>query len=216
MRNSDLENVEKTLKALESLNIKGIFYYDISVLSIVKRLNLDIDLVWSQEHATTNYSTINYWNNLGATYTYLSNEITKEEILQIKNNTNSKLIVQVFGYITMFNSKRHLITNYLKYFKLDSNDKIYYMEKENNKYPVIDTYDGTEVYTSKILNAFDEYLEFESNNIEYACFNSFLIDDDKFIEVLRNYDEGINKVDIILGYNTFEGFMNTKTVYKVK
>ena len=53
MFNNDLKQLEDVLIKLSNFNIAGVLYYDISVLSIVKRLKLNIHLVWSQEHLTT-------------------------------------------------------------------------------------------------------------------------------------------------------------------
>ena len=90
LHNSDLKKVKEILINLNNYNIKGVLYYDVAILSIYNSLNLNYDLVWSQEHLTTNYSTINYWNNLGVNYTYLSSDITEEEIIDISKNTKSK------------------------------------------------------------------------------------------------------------------------------
>ena len=57
MHKDDLDNLESVLSKL--VNVKGIFFYDIGVLNMVKRMNLGIDLVIAQEHSNTNYSTIN-------------------------------------------------------------------------------------------------------------------------------------------------------------
>ena len=116
MHNSDLTKLKEILIDLNNYNIKGVLYYDVAVLNIYRLLDLNYDLVWSQEHLTTNYNTINYWNSFGVNYTYLSSDITEEEIIEISKNTKSKLIVNLFGYLPMFVSKRHIVKNYLEYF----------------------------------------------------------------------------------------------------
>ena len=68
MHNSDLNHVESILLELNNYSIKGVLFYDIGVLNIYNRLNLNYDLVWAQEHLTTNFNTINYWNSKGAKY----------------------------------------------------------------------------------------------------------------------------------------------------
>ena len=114
MFNNDLKQLEDVLIKLSNFNIAGVLYYDISVLSIVKRLKLNIHLVWSQEHLTTNYLTCNFYKDRGCKYTYLSGEITLKEILEIREKTDMKLIVPIFGYLPMFASIRHIVNNYLE------------------------------------------------------------------------------------------------------
>ena len=107
MHNNDLETLEATMKSLK--NINGILYYDAAVVAIYNEINPIYDLVWSQEHMTTSSVTCNYWEEKGAKSVYLSGDITLEEILNIRNSTDMKLIVPIFGYLPMFVSKRQLV-----------------------------------------------------------------------------------------------------------
>lgn len=209
MINSDIEELKKLLKEIDELNIKGIFYADTCFINLKKELNLKTDLVWSNEHLTTNYSTINFWLDYGVKYTYLSCEITKEEIKKISKNTDSKLIVPIFGHLPMFVSFRHAVKNYLDYFNLKSDTEINYLEKENKKYPILDNELGTVVYSSYILDGYEELQELD---VDYATFNEFNIDRDTFIKVLNRYDGKTKDYNL----NTDKGFLYKETVYKVK
>ncbi len=82
MHKCDLDNLKDALIKLDKMNIAGIFYYDIAVLEYRNTLNLKVPLVWSQEHLTTNYATMNYWYNENVNYTYVSSEITLDEIIE--------------------------------------------------------------------------------------------------------------------------------------
>jgi len=127
MHSKDLELVKEILIKLNNYNIKGVLYYDVAVLNIYNKLDLNYDLVWSQEHLTTNYNTINYWNSMGSKYAYISSDITEEEIIKIKEKSKSKLLITLFGYLPMFVSKRHIVKNYLEYFKLEDKSNINYI-----------------------------------------------------------------------------------------
>ena len=220
MHNSDLDKIKEILIKLNNYNIKGVLYYDVSVLSIYKSLNLNYDLVWAAEHLTTNYNTINYWNSFGVNYTYLSSDITEEEIITISKNSKSKLMVTLFGYLPMFVSKRHIVKNYLEYFKLEDNSKINYMKKEGKTYPIVDNNIATQVYSDSILNGIKSYINI---NVDYVILNGFDIDLNKFIEVIKLF-KSVNKNNVLEYYNkinnmfvnTSLGFLNTKTIYKVK
>jgi putative protease len=220
MYNSDLDIVKDILIKLNNYNIKGILYYDIGVLNIYNSLNLNYDLVWAQEHLTTNYNTINYWNEKGAKYAYLSSDITEEEIVEISKNTKSKLIVNLFGYLPMFVSKRHIVKNYLEYFNLSDNSNINYIEKEDKVYPIIDNNVGTQVYSNNILNGIRSKINLD---VEYIVLNSFNIDIDKFIIIIDmfksvnkdNIDKYEDKINNMFN-NIDTGFLNTRTIYRVK
>lgn len=213
MFNSDLTVLKEILIKLDTLDIEGIFFYDVSIVGLKKELNIKTDLVWSQEHFTTNFATINYWNKKGVKYTRVSNEITMKEIENISNNTDSKLILPVFGYLPMFMSKRKLVTNYKKYFNLCDDSKLYYMYKENKKYPIVENDLGTCVYTDEPINLYNEYDSIE-NVVDYVILNSFLIDEDEFMKVL-DYYKTKQENDVIKKYNN-SFFMHKESIYKVK
>ena len=74
IHNNELEILKENLKEIEKLDINGIIFYDIALIELKKELNLKTDLVWHQEHLTTNYATANYYYDKGVKYTYLSSE----------------------------------------------------------------------------------------------------------------------------------------------
>lgn len=218
MHNKDLGYLEEILIKLDKKNITGIMYYDIGIVNMKKRLNLKNELVWSQEHMTTNLSTINYWFNEGVKYTYLSSEITKEEIKDIKENTKSMLLINIFGYLPIFTSRRHLVDNYLTRFNKDKKGNKYYMYKENKEYTVIDDELGTTTYSSYILNGLREYIELDT---DYSVVNSFMIDNiSKVLDIIGscnkdNIEDKDRELKELVG-NTSEGFFIQETIYKVK
>lgn len=219
MHKCDLDSLKDTLIKLDKMNIAGIFYYDIAVLEYRNTLNLKTPLVWSQEHLTTNYATMNYWYNENVNYTYVSSEITLDEIIENRKNTKMKLIVPIFGYLPMFVSKRHLVENYLEYFNLDKKSSKYELEKDSELYPVSIISNDTTIYSSHILNGLSEFKVLEDNNIEYVTLNSYNIDASKFIDVLKIYKnrlyESEKEIDFMFD-NLDKGFLYKETVYRVK
>lgn len=223
IHNSDLEYLKETLLKLDNLGITGIIYYDASVVNLKRALGLKTDLVWGQEHMTTNYLTSDYWYSFGAKYMLVSNEITMDEIIEINERVESKLMVQLFGYMPIFNSRRNLVENYLKTFKIKDTASEYLIEKEGKSYNIVDENNGTTVYSANILNGIGEYLNLKNNNISYIVLNSYGIDESKFLEVVElfnsvdnnNINNYTKKIDEMFN-NVDRGFLYTETVYKVK
>lgn len=220
--NDELPKIEKLLIELESLHIKGIFYYDVALVNICKRLNLQLNLIWSAEHLTTNYFTINYWYEHGIKSCFLSNEITMKEIKEISQNTKSTLFVQLFGYIPMYVSKRHAINNYLGHFHLDRDSSEYFLFKENHKYSIVDNSEGTMIYSSFILNGLREYLELK-DMIDYTIINGYMLNDNELMKVIdyfsvsnsTNIDDLENGINELFS-NLSKGFLYEETIYRVK
>ena len=209
MFNKDIDNLKEILKKIDNLGLKGILYADTCFINLKDELSIKTPLIWSQEHLTTNYETINFWHNYGIKYTYLSGEITKEEIKEIIKNAKTKIIVPIFGYLPMFVSARHIVKNYLKTFNLDDNSKTNFIENDNHIYPIIDNEIGTMVYSDYILDGYEEMNELEA---DYYTLNEFNIDRNTFIEVLKKY----NNLDSNYELNTSKGFLYQATIYKVK
>lgn len=220
INDNELDIVKEYLLLLNNYNIKGILVYDIGIFNIYKKMDLNYEIYWAQEHLTTNYASINYWNNEGFNGVYLSNDITNEELKEIIDNIDCKTIMTIFGYIPMFVSKRHIVDNYLDYFKLSDNSKINYIEKEDKIYPIVDNKIGTICFNSNILNGINTYIDLD---LDYYVLDSFNIDIHKFIKVIEIFKKvnksNINKYEEKIN-NMFKhidnGFLNTKTIYKVK
>ena len=222
IHNSDLSYLNEILLKLNNLKVKGVFFYDMAVLNLKKKLNLNCDLVWAQEHMTTNSYTADFYFKKGVKYVSLSAEITKEEIIDIRKQVDLQLIVPIFGYIPMFTSFRHEAKNYLSNFKIKNDNQLFYISKEGNDYSLVDNEEGTTIYTSFILNGIREYLELKDANIDYVLLNNFNINDDQFIKVIEifnsvnttnvnNYNQIINEM-----FKTDTGFLNKETIYRVK
>lgn len=221
--NKEIDLLENILIKLSNINVKGVFYCDVAVLNIVNRLNLNVNLIWSAEHLTTNYFTVNYWCKHNVDGAFLSNEITINEILDIRKNTDCMLFVQLFGYIPMYVSKRHAIDNYFKHFNIDNKvaSDSYHLYKEDKKYSIIDNMDGTFIYSGFILDGLRESLILK--NIDYIILNSYCIDIDNILEVVDSFN-GVNdeNIDILedklskMFSNLDKGFLHEETIYRVK
>lgn len=219
MHNDDLDYLESVLLKLKDYPIKGVLFYDLAIPSLKEKLALPYDLVWNQEHMVNNYYTINFWYDMNVKYSYVSSDITLDEMLEIKANTEAKLMVTVFGYLPIFASRRHLIDNYLQTFDLKTGTS-YKMEKEEKEYSIIDNENGTIVYTNFILEGLKEMIELD---YDYVVLNCYGVDDEVFMKVLDIYNS-VNQDNIKaltdelykLPLNLTKGFFYEETVYKVK
>ncbi len=220
--NSELDALTDVIKMLSKLKIAGIFYYDVAVLNIVNKLKIDIKLIWAAEHLTTNYYTINYWHRHGAWGTFLSSEITFEEIKEIVQNTDSNLFIQLFGYIPMYASRRHAVKNYLRNFNLNDNSTNYTISKEGKEYAILDNSEGTQIYSSFILNGLREYLQLR-DIVPYIVINGYGLDSEQLLKVIglfnsansNNIEKSITTLQQMFD-NLESGFLHEETIYQVK
>lgn len=224
--NSDLPYLEKALQLIEKLNLKGIFFYDLAVLSLSKRLNLKTKLIWNQDFLVTNYKTCNFYQKEGVKGAVLS-PLLPEEIEEIRNNTNLELYVNIFGHQLMAVSKRHLLTSYFNYINKENNQNIKFMKEKTGTYPVIEEFYGTKFLTKDILNGIRYLNKLKEIKIDYVILDSILIENDTFSKILEYYKEAIYKdvteerllemeQEINKIIPTSLEFFAKKTIYKVK
>lgn len=218
MENSDIENIKNILIELDKINIYGIFFYDLSIIQLKKELNLNVNLVWNNTHMVTNYSACNYYYEEGCKYSYLSNEITLDDILLMNKNSKSSLIFMLLGYPVASFSKRKLVSN--SNFK----DSIIISEDvSKQKYIVFEDKNGTTFKYNKIRNNSICLKELLNNNLPFVYLIEDDIDHDKFIDGLNLTSNFINNtidnnkyvssMKELFGSDT--GFLYRKTIYKV-
>lgn len=204
---NEIEELKSILKRLSKLNIKGIMFDDIGIINISNNLNL----IWNQMHHVTNSNTINFWSKQGIKGSVLSTELTLEDFINIKKNTNTDIFVYIYGYLPMFESSRELLTNYFKYINKNMNDNLYYLyESERDKYyPIYEKYNNTYVLED-LIDGIEELKTIKNNNIDYIILNGLLHDNDSFIDIVSSYINEDNRK------SNNKGFLYKETIYKVK
>ena len=209
--NGEIKRYKKVLDELDNINLDGIIVSDVATLTYDLKTNIILDFM----HLNNSYLTINHYYNNGAFGVFLTNDITLDEINEIRKNTKAILFKQVFGYAHLSTSKRSFITNYFNYYKKDKNDSRYYEISEDKKeyYKVIEEDKLTHILSSKVLNLL-KYIN--DINADYFVIDSYLIKDNmefvtkSFINNDIKQNEIINKI-----YNADDGFIDKKTIYKV-
>ena len=229
--NEMLDEVKKLLRKLSKLDIEAVIFSDISIFNIVKEENLSINLIWSSK-MVVNSRSINFFEKRGLYGFITTPQITIDEYIDICRNTKCRGMIKLFGYTNMATSSRSLISNYFKYTKIsrDPSKKYYICEKSTNEYyPVIES-DTTNFFSSRILNGILEYKKLINENIDSnIILDDYLVTENSFYNVIEafvalknhpNDDEFADKLKQVVDSNLFEntdnGFLNKKTVFKVK
>lgn len=227
IHNAELDELNNILKILQTKNISGVIFDDISVYQLVNENNYDINLIWGNIHQATSYNTINTWYNLGINSSITSPDITLNEIIDIKKNTKSKLFVPIYGMFEIFSSNRFLLSSYFQYINKSKEDNTYFINNKiiDKNYPIYEDNNGTHIINGSIMNGLDEYIKILENNIDYVLINSYMIDNidiviNSFKEVRNMYEN--NNIDYQKVKSLSENlgsdkvFLNKETIYKVK
>ena len=223
--NQELSSVRKILLELNSLPIAGIFFYDLAILQLSHELKLTIPLVWNQTHLVTNYQTCNYYFKQGVSYALVSSEITLDEMLDIKKNTDMKLMSTIFGYPIIAHSKRKLISNYFASIQKKKEEKSYEIHESMRQDPYLLQEDntGTTFYYHRLLNGTEPLYSLKDANFAYGVVYDDC-EDEVMNEVICCFQQILNgksdkeqlnsHMKSLIG--SYTGFFYQKTIYKVK
>ena len=214
--NNELDNLLNILQELETLKVDGIFFYDLAVLNLVKENNLTINLIYNGTHMVTNSDTINLYYDLGVKGAYLSNEITKDEVLNMRSNTKSDLFILLLGNPVAAMSRRNLLTSYFVNKNKSKSDLITIKEpKSGQEFLVKEDSNGTTFFYNKRLNLSNVYKELKDSGVNYGIIEQGGFSSNQYKELIKafvNFNK--QKIDELAGHN--RGFLYRETIYKVK
>ena len=117
--NNDLNGLDEYLSTLSNLGVDAFIVSDMSVIKRINKLKLKPEIHISTQESSTNKYTFKFWESLNASRVVLGRECSKEDIIDIKNNTNLELEVFIHGAMCTSYSGRCVLSNYVT--KRDSN-----------------------------------------------------------------------------------------------
>ena len=209
MHNKDIDYLRECLLKVRNKNLH-ILFYDMAVYNIARELGIEDKLVIYQDHLNASILSNRFYNRLGIKYSFITSDITMEELLLIKRNVDSKIMFLGYGYLPMFYSRRYLISNYLKYIDQFDGEKSKYeiVSDMGKKYTIAEEENGTTIYTDREVNLIN-YME-QLDEIDYIVMNSNNIDSDEYLRMVDKFIKREKMDDCYLG------FFDKKTIYKVK
>ncbi len=117
--NNDLNGLDEYLSTLSNLGVDAFIVSDMSVIKRINKLKLKPEIHISTQESSTNKYTFKFWESLNVSRVVLGRECSKEDIIDIKNNTNLELEVFIHGAMCTSYSGRCVLSNYIT--KRDSN-----------------------------------------------------------------------------------------------
>lgn len=117
--NEDLEGLTNYLTTLSDIGVDAFIVSDLAVIKRIRELNLKPEIHISTQESSVNKFAVKFWESVGATRVVLARECSKEDILDIKNNTDAELEVFIHGAMCTSYSGRCVLSNYVT--KRDSN-----------------------------------------------------------------------------------------------
>lgn len=111
--NADVAELESYFKFLDGAGVDAVLISDLGVFSLAKEVTKNLELHISTQANVTNWRTVKFFQELGASRVVLARELTQGEILQIKNKTSAELEIFVHGAMCISYSGRCYLSHYL-------------------------------------------------------------------------------------------------------
>lgn len=194
MPNGLLNDLKEYINQIKTLPIDALRFSDPGAYMIAKEVAPQMTLHWSSETLGTNYFTVNYWYDRGVLRTVLAPEMMKESVIETKQQAKGEVEILVHGAICMFQSRRHLVGNYLKFQgqmveKIQSRDNGYLLfdPERSLYYPVYEDEQGTHIFNGTDVCMIDDLVEFIETGVDSFRIDSVLKSTDYVINVTKAY-----------------------------
>ena len=161
-RDNMYTEIENQINILKKVKVDALIISDGGIVEMAKKLAPEIPIHISTQANVTSYHTGNFWKKNGAKRIILARELNKEEIKEIKNNTDLEIEIFVHGAICYSYSGRCNLSDFLASRCGNLGDcaqscrwayNMYIEEKNNpgNLMPVEQDKNGTYILSSKDL-----------------------------------------------------------------
>ncbi len=198
------KELNKVIEVIKEL--KNIKYYFIEDLGLINYINKE-NIVLYQNHILSNYESIRAYKDLGIKNIMISNELTIEEICEIKDKTNSNLFYMFISRNTLLYSNRKLVSSYNEYKCAFMNKKSIIKEDVSGKELIIkEEGDSTLIFDKNIFSANEVVKLLDNINLVINFSNMNEFEEDK---ILNNYKKDN------LGLEIDDYFLKNKIGYKI-
>ncbi len=204
LHSEDLKELKKIIKGFK--NVKNFYIEDFAISNLIDKEKI----VLFPNHIISNYYGINYLKSLSFKNVVISNELTIDELKEIKNNTTSNIFYFYLNKNNIMYSKRELLTNYYDNYNIKNRKNKLNVKEEvsNHDLLIYEEEKSTSVFNNKIFCASKYLSDLKSFNL-IINFNN--IDSDTKKLILNN----LNNKELYKLIDSDFKFLEDKIMYKV-
>lgn len=209
-----INKLSAIMKRISNLEIDGFYLSDFGVFQIFIENKLTEKVIFNPVTSITNKYTLSILNSLNIHHACIANELNLKEVLETANYNNGCMEILGHGYYQICNSKRKLLSTFLKKFKVKSDSSYYHIKEENRDYayPIIEIDDDLLVYIDKQRATLSYLNDFENSNIEYLRIDTIFLNSEEVHLLIDTYHDVINKKSTI--EQAMDRIKNTNSNFK--
>ena len=197
---SEWSTFQQEINRINDFHPEGYIVSDFGVLHYLKQNHPEKKIIMQTDTTMTNAQDVEVLLKTGADLVALARELTFEEVKEIVKTFGSQVLISGFGYQSMSTSNRPLLSNYLKHIckDIDVCYKRFTLQEEGRteRYPAMQDSHGFHIFTSSILEIFDEVAELEALGLESLMIDRLFVDDETIRMVIDTFHKR-NDVDRI-------------------
>lgn len=193
MHNRDLEPLTLYLKNLSEIGVTGVIFSDLAIPFIIEQNNLNLQSIYSTETTITNSSFTRFAEVNNITGIETAKEITLDEVNEIAQQKQSHVMVQIHGYMYMFQSIRNMVDNFGEFQGKDvrSSEMFLHDSERNRSYPLIQNEQGTHLLASNNLAMIHKLDELDLEHIDSLRIDPLLYSASQYNQIVDLYIEAL-------------------------
>jgi U32 family peptidase len=193
MLQGEWSTFEQEIQQVSTFHPTGFIVSDLGVMYYLKKNYPDKKIILQTDTTIANAQDVEILLSLGVDVVALARELTLNEITEIVLRHGNHVMISGFGYQCMSTSSRPLMSNYFEYIQQDF-DVLYKRftlqeEGRNERYPAMQDTHGFHIFTSSVLEVFDEANTLEEVGLNHLIIDSLFIDDDTVQSVIKTFNK---------------------------
>ncbi len=112
-KNADFDKLGEYLTYLKQINVDAVIVSDPGIISLIKELNIDLEIHLSTQASTLNKYSAKFWVEMGVKRIVLARELSLKEVKEISDYCGGEIEVFAHGAMCISYSGRCLLSNYL-------------------------------------------------------------------------------------------------------
>lgn len=192
---SEWSAFQREIQQIITLQPTGFIVSDLGVLHYLKKNFPAKKVILQTDTTITNAQDVEILLALGVDLVALARELTFDEVSEIVKQHGNQVLISGFGYQSMSTSNRPLMSNYFEH--IDRGIEVLYkrftLQEEGRleRYPAMQDIHGFHIFTSSVLENFDEVNLLERIGLNHLIIDSLFIDEETIKTVILAFNKNI-------------------------
>lgn len=176
----EIHGLYEYLENLKNIDVDGIFFSDMSIITLARKLDIVDKLVYFSETQNVNYKDSEFYLKQGLKGTILSKEVPLDDIIATSEKVKGQVGMIIHGYLHMFYSKRKILRNYFNKYEQEydyKNKRTLRLKelKRDEYYPIYEDEHGSYIFSHGCMSSLNDFDSIINSNISMLIIDSIFL-----------------------------------------